>query len=117
MSRTYKDRPFRIRFPKVEEYEYFEYISSGINYRGVAYDNVVRKYSTKRAGVLVKKPRRRDTEWHWQSTPSWWTNMFMIRPERTRANRETSKIKCIPLDKLDLVDIVNFKKKPHVYCW
>jgi hypothetical protein len=117
MSRTYKDRPSRIRFAKPEQYEYCEYELAvpRLNWRGELMTNS--KYSVKRPGILTKKPRRKDTEWHWQSTPSWWTRMYMLRPERTRGNRETAKIKRIPLDEIDLVDVADLKKKPHVYYW
>ena len=119
MSRTYKDRPYKVRFPdfnRDDEYEKFEYTASGTNWQDVPYEHNT-YFSLKRAGILAKKPRRKDTEWHWQGTPSWWTYTFMTRPERTRANRIVKQIKRIPLDRLDLVDVPNNKRKPHVYYW
>jgi hypothetical protein len=117
MSRTYKDRPSRIRFPQVDNYEYFEYELAVpfINWKGKVQTHSI--FHIKQAGILLKKPRHKDTEWHWQSTPSWWTRMYMLRPERTRANRETAKIKRMPLDQLEEVDVVDLKKKPHIYYW
>lgn len=118
MSRTYKDRPTRIRFPQYtidDKYEYFEYEleTPRLNWHGKLITHS--KYSLKKAGYLPKKSRREDTVWRWQSTPSWWTRMYMTRPERTRAKREVAKIKyCADLEE---VDIPNLKKKPHVYYW
>ncbi len=119
MSRTYKDRPSRIRFPNGflndGGYEYFEYEleTPRVSWSGRVITHS--RYSLQRAGFLPKKRRREDTEWHWQSTPSWWTRMYMRRPERVRANREVAKIKHM-ID-LEEVDIPNLKRKPHVYYW
>ena len=116
MSRTYKDRPSRIRFPNWllnDGYDVFEYEleTPRVSYSGKVITHS--KYSLKRAGFLPKKSRRADSEWHWQSTPSWWTRMHMNRPERIRAKREVAKIKHM-ID-LEEVDVPDLKRKPHVY--
>ena len=91
MSRTKKDKPDKLLFP--DHYEYDKVKAS------------------------AKKPKRQDTSWHWlQSTPSWWTNLFMNRPLRREAQqweREVQKIK--DLEELEEVDKPNVSKKPHHY--
>ena len=67
---------------------------------------------------VTKKPRGKYTEWHWlQNTPSWWTNLFMNRPQRKEAQRwERNAQKTNPED-IDELDTPNVSKKPHKYYW
>jgi hypothetical protein len=90
MSRTNKDKPSKIR------------------------------YSNKwQVPDLPKIPKWMDDTWHWlQSTPSWWTNMFMNRPQRHKARRWEREVQKInDLDELEDIDTPNVSKKPHVYYW
>jgi len=118
MSRTYKDRPSRVRFPehKIDDkYENFQYEleTPFINWKGQLQTHSI--YSTKRAGYLPKKKRRADTEWHWQSTPSWWTNLYMNRPQRQASNQYMRQLS-LDID-LDEVDPPLVGNKPHIYFW
>lgn len=115
MSRTYKDRPSRIRFFKVEDYENVEYelASPFVNWKGKIQTHS--KFWIKLAGVKPKLPRRKDTEWHWQSTPSWWTRLYMNRPQRVTSNQYMRQLS-LQID-LELVDPPPIGKKPHIYYW
>jgi hypothetical protein len=120
MSRTYKDRPAVIRFPdytRKDLYESVPYIRVGKHWKTGIVGEYLDWYSVKKAGVAAKRPKNVDTSWRWQSTPSWWTNMFMTRPARVRAKRVMNKVNRTPLDQLDLVDVPDEKKKPHIYYW
>ena len=64
------------------------------------------------------KPKLRkevDTEDHWMSTPSSWTKMMMIRPERRAAHLlEVEALKTADIEDVDFPDL---GKKPHIYYW
>jgi len=68
------------------------------------------------------KPKLRkavDTEDHWMSTPSWWTHLFMIKPQR-RAGRlwESEFINSdISMWSLEEADAPGVSHKPHSYYW
>ena len=68
------------------------------------------------------KPKLRkevDTEDHWMSTPSWWTHLIMIRPQR-RAGRvwESAFVNTdIDMWALQEVDAPGVSKRPHQYYW
>ena len=89
MSRTYKDRPSRVRFPEILPYGYEE-------------------------PEKTKKRREVNTEWHWMGTPGWWVSEFMNQPERAR-NRVLER-KALFQDPED-VDFPDLGRKPHVYYW
>ena len=86
MSRTYKDKPWKFK----------EHSNWGFNQED-----------------KPKKKKRVDTEYHWMSTPSWWTHMFMIRPRRSR---ETQSLRVLP-ENLEDFDFVDTKRKPHKDYW
>lgn len=95
MSRTKKDAPPHIRFGYEKESSWWE---------------------------LTDKPKKRreiDTEWHWLSaTPSWWTNLFMIRPQRRKFRRWEREIqKLVDIDELEEILEPNGSNKPHHYYW
>jgi hypothetical protein len=92
MSRTLKDRPPRVRFPEV--YPFFD-------------------------GERTKKRKEIDHVWHWlQATPSWWTNLFMNRPQRREAQQWEREIQKVQnLEELEDVETPNVSKKPHKYYW
>jgi hypothetical protein len=86
MSNTEKDKPSKFKFP-----EYFKDRNK------------------------TKKPKEKDTEWHWMSTPSWWTRIMMNRPQRRKGKLWEATVK---LEKtLDEVDPPEVSKKPHKYYW
>lgn len=117
MSRTYKDRPWEIQFPErdwrfgVEAVPVTRAYYSYPNDKYVEYDSV---WYMPLPGVKTKKKRRDDSEWHWMSTPSWWTKMTMIKPER-RASRLLER-KALISD-LEDFEIPDTGRKPHIYYW
>lgn len=120
MSRTYKDRPVKIKYPDDHwktsgEYESVPYIASGFRWHTKEPYERLAWYSVKRAYIKRKKPRRVDTEWHWQSTPSWWTNLYMNRPQRVASNQYMRQI-TLDID-LELIDPPHIGNKPHIYYW
>lgn len=118
MSRTYKDKPYKFKNPEWADdnkYETFEYLAEGTHWKTGEPYTAVRKFFVKRAGYLTKKKKRVDTEWHWMHTPSWWTHMFMNKPQRHASNQYMRQL-TIQVD-LDEVDPPPLGKKPHVYYW
>jgi hypothetical protein len=91
MSRTNKDKPDRLRFPK--------------------------EFQKPHERELSKKEQ--DTVWDWsKATPSWWTNLFMNRPQRREAQQWERDIQKInDLEELEELDKPNVSKKPHKYYW
>lgn len=96
MSRTKKDRPERVKHP--EDFD----------------ENGRWKFNNER----TKKRKELDTEWHWMTTPSWWINLFMTRPQRKQAQIWEQELKKIrEMEELDDLDTPNVSKKPHKYYW
>lgn len=88
MSRTRKDRPSKIRYPRY-------------------WDNV---------GDKPKQPKHVNTEWHWLgSTPSSWTRLMMNRPMRHRGRAWEQQV-LRELDLKD-TDPPGVSRKPHHYYW
>lgn len=123
MSRTYKDRPYKSRFPTENsdnKYRCVPYIAEGLHWKTKEPYCALRWFSVKRRGVLTKKKKHVDAERHWiHSTPSWWTNMFMNRPQRIASKKWEREIVQysfwdIAQDNFDPPLIGN---KPHVYYW
>ena len=105
MSRTYKDikRVKLMRYYKERwETEYYRDIPE------------LQFYWLKKPGVTPKKRKEVDTEDHWMSTPSWWTKMTMIKPERKATKRLLHKA---ILQDIEEVDIPDTGRKPHIYFW
>lgn len=111
MSRTYKDKPYK-------HTEYAKERDAALQRKEVPYLNGTVYYWVWDNSGKRKKRKEVDSEYHWMNTPSWWTNMFMNRPQRHEGRmweHEVSKIQN-PED-LDEVDTPNVSKKPHVYYW
>ena len=99
MSRTYKDKPHEFKF---DAYDKDRILTENWSYRQLP--------TTK-----TKKRREVDTEDHWMSTPSAWTRLMMIRPERREAHLlEAAALKAANLEDFDFP---NKRKKPHIYYW
>ena len=107
MSRTYKDRPARVRYPE-QQWDY--------RYHTGAEDDW-RLHLLKRRGVLTKKRRKVDTEWHWMSTPGWWIRQFMNRPQRRAGHAWEHDIVKWKIEDIDLSDYPCVSRKPHIYYW
>lgn len=101
MSRTYKDRPVRLK--------YSEYFSKWC----IRHDDGSWRDESLRD--RPKKPKRKNVEWHWMSTPSWWTNITMTRPLRRRCRVWEHNI--IREQDLSEADCPDWGRKPHVYYW
>lgn len=105
MSRTYKDikRVKLMRYYKERwETEYYRDIPE------------LQFYWLKKPGVTPKKRKEVDTKDHWMSTPSWWTHMTMIKPERRAARLLERKALISDLEDFDIPDT---GRKPHIYYW
>lgn len=107
MSRTYKDRHWKLRFPDhaIDEYERVpytavvdrEYHYSIGRYVKCAPYEIERSYCVKKAGVFTKKKRKDfNSEYQWiGETPGWWVRMLVNRPLRRKGRmweREASKV-------------------------
>lgn len=116
MSRTYKDKPTKVRFPE-SRHEMVEYTYVREDYyTGVPHEGVGHWYRKGPAGPKLK--RVQDNDYHWlQSTPSWWVNLYMNRPQRARARAWERKTLKVALAELDAVDKPSVNKKPHLYYW
>ena len=116
MSRTYNTNPKRVRYPESPDTSLETYTAVWVDRNGQEYEYQRRLYLRK-PYLLPKLPKRVDTEQHWQSTPSWWTRMYMRRPQRVKLNRLTRRAIGISLEALEAFDVPNLKRKPHVYYW
>lgn len=120
MSRTYKDKPIKFRFPESYDWSWgTEKVPYTYTYQpwgtGEPVD-VVRYHYLQKPGVKTKKKREVDSEWHWMgSTPSWWTRVTMNRPQRREAHLWEHDVARMPIDELEEADKPNVSHKPHVY--
>jgi hypothetical protein len=99
MSRTYKDKPYRFQYPSWDaDYIWLE----GYGHREAK--------TTK-----TKKRKKEDTEDHWMTTPSWWVNMIMTKPERRNAHLlEKKALVAVDLEDFEIPDL---GRKPYIYYW
>jgi hypothetical protein len=116
MSRTYKDKPAEIRFPalKLDKYERIPYVREYIDY----YTGIPKEYNSyyvlQTPGVLPKKRKNVDTEYHWsRSAPQWFVSMFMNRPERRKWRKWENKVL---KEDIETTDYPNHKP-PYIYWW
>lgn len=105
MSRTYKDRHWKLKYP--EETNYWGFNAPG-------YIKVDKFRWIKRPGLLTKKKRSYEP-WNWvSSTPSKWTRIMMTRPQRRKCRLWERKVLFSDIEE---VDCPYFGKKPHIYYW
>ena len=109
MSRTYKDRPARVRFPE-ENSRYG---------RQVVYENDDFIFYNRKPlrGQLTKKPRERDTEYHWMTTPGWWVREFMNQPQRAHGHQWEREVVKKDIEELEDELPPDVGRKPHIYYW
>lgn len=104
MSRTLKDTPSKLRFEPYDK-DYIEVEHYG--------------FSSYRKGKTTKTKKRKevDTEEHWQTTPSWWNNLFHTRP--IRGNFRAFLTNAVKSDITEIEDMLEptDSKSPHKYFW
>ena len=105
MSRTHKDKKWEIRFP--EERWDFAYTRVDFDYK----DYTIVRYLD-RPGVKTKKRKTKDTEWHWMSTPSWWTRLTMNRSQRRKGRLWERHVH---FEDIEETDPPGVSHKPHNY--
>jgi len=106
MSRTYKDRHWKLRFPDhaIDEYERVPYtavVNREYNYSTGRYVEcapyeIERSFSVEKPGVFTKKKRKDySSEYQWVGeTPGWWVRTLVNRPLRRKGRmweREVQK--------------------------
>lgn len=102
MSRTYKDKPYTL---KHEPWDMDRVRIPG------SY------YSLQLPTTKTKKRKEVDTEDHWRGTPSWWTKMCMIKPQRREGSLWERKVVKTQVTELEEVDKPSVSRKPHIYYW
>ena len=102
MSRTYKDKPSKIKHESWNKDR--ERIEGTFYYIDLP--------TTK-----AKKRKELDTEEHWMNTPGWWTRLVMNRPQRRRCKLWERDALKSSLDSLDDLDKPIISRKPHIYFW
>ena len=110
MSRTHKDVPAKHRKPR-DVYDWF-YATEKVPY--LNHNNATRYWYRDLPGMKTKKRKEVDSEYHWMTTPSWWTRLMMNRPARRHYHLLEHKALTSDLEDFDFVDL---KKKPHNYYW
>lgn len=108
MARTWKDKKPKFR----KEINAYSGAWQGFFYRW--YDDC-KKNIHPWHHTRPKLRKEQDYEDHWQTTPAWWVRMFMTKPQRVRMNRELRA--AVNAADLEDVDVVDLKRKPHVYYW
>jgi hypothetical protein len=103
MSRTLKDKPSKLKHEPYWQDRYLVPIED---------DEFFRRYMYAKT-TKAKKRKEVDTEEHWMSTPGWWVNLMMNRPQRREVRVWERKALFSDLD--DLIQPV--KKYKHVYYW
>lgn len=124
MSRTYKDRHWKLRFPESDwrfGTERIPYEAQGrvydfdTNKYLEEYTTVIRYTYVSLPGIKTKKKRRDNTEYGWLgSTPSWWTRIMMNRPQRRKGRVWERKVLFEDFEESDPPGV---GRKPHQYYW
>lgn len=114
MSRTYKDRPY-----KVQQIDPWDKDRIKVSCEAICYDYftnepvdyIATRYLESKT-TKTKKRKEVDTEYHWMTTPSWWNRMQHTRPERRSAKVALSQVSDV-----EEADIPDLGRKPHIYFW
>lgn len=121
MSRTYKDKPQKYKDPSACDYtwghEKVPYDHTYHNFRTGEELTVTSYWLRDLPGVKPKRRKELDTEWHWMTTPSWWTRMMMNRPQRRSCHLWEHQAARMDLESLEDLDTPPSGKKPHKYYW
>ena len=130
MSRTYKDKPSKFAHPEGR----YDFGTERLAYETerILYDydletrcyaptgeieTCVRFFWLQAAGAKTKKKKRVDTEWHWMTTPGWFIKEFMNQPQRARGRMWEKRVNKTNIEDLDLLDLPDVSRKPHLYYW
>lgn len=106
MSRTYKDRHWKIRFPEQARLKDYEKVETPHGYSWLHLPT-----------TKTKKRKEVDTEWRWMATPGWWVNMMMTRPQRRAGHVWETEVVKLSDEELEDTDPPDASRKPHVYYW
>lgn len=113
MARTYKDRPYKVRFPQYYDDSLVEVIPYTYHSVYEEHGSYTAYWHKDRPGAKTKKKRTASTDWYWlRSTPSWWTRMTFHKPQRCKANKLMHKAL---LSELEVFDVPDCGNKPHNY--
>ena len=116
MSRTYKDRPNKIKYEDWDKDRVrIPYIREFFSKYSEEYISFTSYFSLETKTTKPKKRKEVDTEIHWMSAPSWWNNLYHTR--RHRRNFRTflnSVVKCKVEDTEEMLEPFD-SNKPHVY--
>lgn len=115
MSRTYKDKPWKLRFPE-QQWDY--------SHERIPTQRWSESYQywynfwcfLEKPGVKTKK-KRIYKEYHGMPTPNWFVHDFMTVPQRAAGKQWERKIVQVPQDKLIDEDTPTVSRKPHLYYW
>ncbi len=111
MSRTHKDVPVKHRKPR-DVYDWL-YTTEKVAYLNE--NDKLRYWYKELPGLKPKKRKEVDLEYHWMTTPSWWTRLTMNRP--TRRYYHLLEHEAARVSDLEEFDIPDLKKKPYNYYW
>lgn len=119
MSRTFKDRPYKIKYPQ-------DWHTDRVRVEGNEHHW---HYYIDLPTTKTKKRKGQDVEEHWMTTPGWWINIMMERPQRRASklweNNFRNKRICTwhesyiddTIDWLESFDTPSISRKPHCYFW
>lgn len=118
MSRTWKDKPYKLKYESyLKDTVSVPYTTARVSSATHEMCEYNFTYTLYLKTTKPKKRKKVDTESHWMSTPSWWTKISMIRPQRREGSlweRDTVKTS---LSELEEVDKPSVSRKPHKYFW
>lgn len=120
MSRTYKDKPWKVKNPEAADWRFgrekVPYERTGTDIYTGEPRQITSYWFRELPGVKTKKKKHVDCDWHWmQSTPSWWTRLTMNRPQRREAHLWEWEVAHTHPDHIDELDVPNVSHKPHCY--
>lgn len=124
MSRTWKDKPWKLT----------EYYDHGLDSIRVEYEAEItetfcretwqwvkleasihrtRYYYIQQKSTKPKVRKSKNTEWRWyKQTPSWWTRLFMNKPQRRKGRQWERKVL---FEDIEDTDPPGVSRKPHKY--